>query len=129
MPRPSFLFFRDFRRFLKVSVLLKVCALYCSVGEHFFRAFFEYLQVCVTCDNFYRIMRVKSVPRHLPRRDGTGGTWKAKNAAAMSTECFSAKKIEGSRSVNVKTVNFTNYHEMVKEMDLAVRKQVFLKNI
>lgn len=66
---------------------------------------------------------MKSVPRHLARKDSTGGTLKAK-IAATSMEFFSTKKLEGGRSVNVKTVNFTNYQDIVQEIDLAVRKQV-----
>ena len=69
-------------------------------------------------------MRVKSVPRHLPRKDSTQGLSKAKNAAANSMEFLTVKKFETSGSAGVKTVNFTNYQDIVQEMDLAARKQV-----
>jgi hypothetical protein len=66
-------------------------------------------------------MRVKSVPRHLPRKDNSQGHAKAKTAAL---EYISKKRIEGSGSSSLKTVNFTNYHEFTQEIDLVVHKQV-----
>lgn len=61
-------------------------------------------------------MRCKSVPRHLPRKYCTlQKLLKTKNVTE-SMEFLSKMKSEGG-TVNIKTVNFNNYYDIVKEVD------------
>lgn len=53
-------------------------------------------------------MRVKTVPRHLPRKDSTQGFTREKDTT---------KKLDVRGPVCVKTVNFTTYEDIVEEIN------------
>ncbi|XP_014206897.1 gastrula zinc finger protein XlCGF8.2DB-like [Copidosoma floridanum] len=67
-------------------------------------------------------MRVKSVPRHLPRKDGISS--RVKNAGAeLFTDGEGNSGAKKCPALPVKTVNFANYLEMVQEMNLVAGQQ------